>query len=566
MIIFKKIRFKNILSTGNIFTEIDLNSFNNTLVIGINGSGKSTILDALTFVLFGKSFRHINKPQLLNSITKKNLLVEIEFSIGEINYTIKRGMVPVVFEIYQNEILLNASADNRDFQQFLEKNILRTNYKSFCQVVVLGSAVYKAFMRLEAAQKREIIEDLLDLEIFTMMNNIVKGRILENINNLNKVLDEKRKIEEKLKLLQEHIDFVNTHHEETIKVYEEDNLKLQNEMHFVMEDIKEKEILLHELDEKIKDEVPINEKFQKLSSYKNKMEVKIDNYKKENDFFITHDVCPTCSQEISTGFKLQLAEDRKLEIESIEIGLDMLNDKIEKLQVQIDEYGKIKVQMYDLKYEIQNLNAKLLSSNLQIVKNEEIILKLSKKDENVSENVIETTKLLEQVKIEYCDYEEEKILYNTLSVIFKDNGIKAKIIKQYIPIMNKYINKFLADLEFFGTFDLDENFKEIIKSRYRDNFTYQSFSQGERFRIDIALLFTWREIAKIRNSLSTNLLIMDEVFDSPLDDDGIYYLFNLLNSLKGTNIFIITPKGDSIIDKFEKVITFSKNNNFSSYE
>jgi len=563
MIIFKKLRYKNFLSTGNIFTEIDLNSHDSTLIIGINGSGKSTILDALTYVLFGKSFRHINKPQLVNSITKKNLVVEIEFSIGDINYFIRRGISPVIFEIYQDEKLLNIPADNRDYQQILEKTILRTNYKSFCQVIILGSAIYKSFMRLEAAQKREIIEDLLDLVIFTIMNNIIKGRLLENANNFNKTIAEKRRLEEKLKLLQDHVDFINTHHEETIKVYEEENKKIETEICLLVDDIKNKEVLLYELGLSLKDEVSINKKFEKLSAYKNKMEIKIDDYNEENNFFNTHGVCPTCSQDISIDFKIQLAKDRKLKIETIKTGLELLNDKIKELQVQLDEIGKIKTQMYDLKYNIQNVNTKLLSLNQQVINNKKTISKLSTKDENAYENILETEKLLEETKKECYKYEEEKILYNIMALIFKDNGIKSKIIKQYIPIMNKYINKFLSDLEFFGTFELDENFKETIKSRYRDTFTYESFSQGERFRIDIAILFAWREIAKFRNSLSTNLLKMDEVFDGPLDEEGMDCLFKLFNNLKGTNVFIITPKESSVVDNFGKVIMFEKVNNFS---
>jgi len=554
MIIFKKIRWCNFLSTGNVPIEIDLNSYNSTLITGINGTGKSTLLCALTFVLFGKSFRHINKPQLLNSITKRNLLVEVEFSIGEINYRIRRGMVPIIFEIYQNDIMLNVAADSRDYQQYLERIILKTNYKSFCQVVVLGSATYKSFMRLEAAQKREIIEDLLDLEIFTNMNLVLKQKIIVNADNRNEISLERVKLENKIKILQEHISHVNSINEKTIKDYEEkvDDLK---------EEIDTYKMKIDYLIEELKDEDAYTKQLNKYNSCEIKLKNKLEMILKEIKFFKSHEHCPTCEQKIDINFQNLALSSRKLKANDIENALKEINIKSIEIMKEISNIIYIKEKINELKLK-QNYN----KTEIKYLTNQiEIILK-DINNANVSifkEDIIKYKDLLEQRKLDYYSYEEEKSLYNILTMIFKDNGVKSHIIKQYIPVMNKFINKFLSDLEFFGTFELDENFKETIKSRYRDTFSYESFSQGERFRIDIALLFTWREISKYRNSIATNLLIMDEVFDGPLDNDGIDYMFKLFESLKGTNIFVITPKGDYIMDKFDRVIMFGKKKNFS---
>ena len=566
MIIFKKIKFKNFLSVGNIFTEVDLNSHGFSLIDGINGSGKSTILDALTYVLFNKSYRDINKPQLINSITKGNLVVEIEFSIGNVNYLIRRGMSPIIFEIFQNEQLLNQAADARDYQQYLEKTILKTNYKSFCQVVVLGFATYEFFMRLVAAQKRHIIEDFLDLEIFTIMNNRLKEKIITNSERLNDLSLEKIRLLSKVKLLQEHIDYVNTNNEETKRDYEELNKDIEKKIDNTKIQLETDRILADILSEKVKGEIGLKNKLEKLISYKHKMTEDLKRLNRENIFFEKHDSCPICFQDIHKNFKAQLHEERKLEIDTVEIGLNLLFDKIIEVNDELSKIKGIKSEITQLKLNIQYSNMGITSLIQQMNNNIENIKKLSKKDETVVENIDETKRLLEQCKKEYQEYEEQKILYNSIGFILKDNGIKSQIIKRYIPIINKFINKFLSELEFFGTFELDENFKETIKSRYRDTFSYNSFSQGERFRIDIALLFTWREVAKYRNSIATNLLIMDELFDGPLDQDGMDSLFKFFGSLKNTNVFIITPKGDAIAEKFDRVITFSKNRNFSYIE
>jgi DNA repair exonuclease SbcCD ATPase subunit len=563
MIIFNKIRFRNFLSTGNIFVEIDLSSFHSTLVLGINGAGKSTLLDALTYVLFNKSYRHINKPQLLNSISKRNLLVELEFSIGDKNYLIRRGMVPNIFEIYYNDVLLNQAADSRDYQEILEKQILKTNYKTFCQVVILGSATYESFMRLAAAQKRIIIEDLLDLEIFTYMNLILKQKIIDNENNLNSVVIEKNKLENKIKLLQDHINYVNSNNEQTIKEYEELNKKVEKQIDGIRDKIKACESSINELNEEIQHEIEFNNKLNKLSLYKHKLNAKLDLLSKENEFFKVHDMCPTCSQNIDLDFKSKIIAKLKIDIEKGKINLGELNAKIEEINIKLSGIKQIKSKISTLKLDIQQYSSKISSLLQEKDNNNNVIKKYVNTDTSILDNVEETERLLEKCKKDYHEIEEMKLMYNTVSKILKDNGVKSKIIKQYIPIINYFINNFLSELEFFGTFELDENFKETIKSRYRDTFSYESFSMGERFRIDIALLFTWREISKHRNSISTNLLIMDEVFDGPLDFDGIDYMFKMFENMKKTNIFVITPKGENIETRFNRVITFHKNKNFS---
>jgi DNA repair exonuclease SbcCD ATPase subunit len=563
MIIFNKIRFRNFLSTGNIFVEIDLSSFNSTLVLGINGAGKSTLLDALTYVLFNKSYRHINKPQLLNSISKRNLLVELEFLIGDKNYLIRRGMVPNIFEIYHDGVLLNQAADSRDYQEILEKQILKTNYKTFCQVVILGSATYESFMRLAAAQKRIIIEDLLDLEIFTYMNLILKQKIIDNENNINNITIEKNKLENKLKLLQDHVSYVNSNNEQTIKEYENLNKKLEKQIDELRGKIRVCENSISELNEKIQNESEFNNKLNKLSSYKHKLNAKLDLLNKENEFFKIHDMCPTCSQNIDMDFKTRIISELKDNIKKYEINLEELNKKVEEISIKLLEIKQVKSKISTLKLNIQHHGSEVLSLLQKKDNNNSAIKKYTDTDVSVLDTIEETKSLLEQCKKDYHEVEEAKVIYNVVSKILKDNGVKSKIIKQYIPIINRFINRFLSELEFFGTFELDENFKETIKSRYRDTFSYESFSMGERFRIDIALLFTWREISKYRNSISTNLLIMDEVFDGPLDFDGIDYMFKMFENMKKTNIFVITPKGENIETRFNRVITFHKNKNFS---
>lgn len=490
-------------------------------------------------------------------------MVEIEFSIGNVNYLIRRGISPIIFEIFQNEQLLNQAADARDYQQYLEKTILKTNYKSFCQVVVLGSATYESFMRLVAAQKRHIIEDLLDLEIFTIMNNRLKEKIITNSERLNDLSLEKIKLISKVKLLQEHIDYINTNNEESKRDYEELNKDIEIKIDNTKIQLEKDRILVDILSEKVKGEIALKDKLEKLISYKHKMTEDLNRLNRENTFFEKHDSCPICFQDIHSNFKAQLHEERKLKIDTVEIGLNLLFDKIAEVNVELSKIKGIKSEISQLKLNIQYSSMGITSLTQQMNSNIESIKKLSRKDETVIDNIDETKKLLEQCKLEYQDYEEKKLLYNSIVYILKDNGIKSQIIKRYIPVFNASINKYLDILEFFCEFTIDENFKETIRSRYRDIFSYESLSQGERFRVDLALLFAFRNISKLRNSLVTNILIMDEIFDSSLDNDGIDCLFKLLGNLKETNVFIITPKGEQIAERFDRIISFQKIKNFS---
>jgi DNA repair exonuclease SbcCD ATPase subunit len=568
MILFKKIRWKNLLSTGNIFTELDLNTHNTTLIVGENGAGKSTLLDALSFVLFGKPFRKINKPQLLNTITNKQLVVEVEFSIGPNEFKIIRGMKPNIFEVYKNGTLMNQAADNRDYQDVLEKQIIRVNHKSFCQVVVLGSATFQPFMQLPAHQRREIIEDLLDLQIFTVMNSLLKDKILTNSESLIRYTTEKKSVEEKIVLVKEHLKQLQNNN---VKMIEEkksriaesneqiDNLKKQYDE--LTEQIKNAQ-------ESIKDEPTVSKKINTLGQLKHKIEANLSILNKEVGFFHQYDNCPTCKQQIDEKFKTEAIDTKQKEIVEITEGLDKLAEEYDKTNARLNEVIEIhsninttRIQIETVKTKIQSLMSycSSLESEIQNITNTMI----EEDDDKISD--LETQ--LKNIETNYYDLQDEKNVLSVASTLLKDGGIKARIIKQYIPVINKLINKYLSTMEFLCQFELDEEFNETIKSRFRDIFSYASFSEGEKMRINLAILFTWRAIAKLRNSINTNILIMDEVFDSSLDSNGTDEFLKLLNNLtKDTNTFIISHKSDQLYDKFERVIKFKKIKNFSAIE
>jgi DNA repair exonuclease SbcCD ATPase subunit len=563
MIIFNKIRWKNFLSFGNTWTEINLSATNNTLIVGTNGSGKSTLLDALTFVLFGKSFRGVNKPQLINSVNKKNLLVEISFKINNMQYVVRRGLLPSIFEIYENDVLLNPSADVKDYQQHFEKQILKANYKSFCQVVILGSASFEPFMRLSLQQKRDIIEDLLDLKIFTLMNFTLKDKLQNNIKLLNDLMNEKILLSEKLKLLSNHVQLIKINKERIIEQHSNQINSLQEELKLSDKNILEHNNHIKKLSEELLEENKIINNIDILKEYKHRMDANISSLLKSITFFEKHDTCPSCTQSINKSLMKEIIIPKKDQINRLIEGIKEWEKKYEIKNKKLLDIDKTKKNIYELTIENQIRIVKKNNIETQISFLCQEISKLSKEIKNDPTGEISSVREnLDAAVTKIYIAEENKDLLITASHMLKDSGIKAKIIKQYIPIINKCINKFLSELELFAEFELNEHFHETIKSRFRDKFTYESFSQGERFRIDIALLFAWREIAKIRNSLSTNLLIMDEVFDSPLDFDGVEYLFKMLFNLKNTNIFIISPKSD-LYDKFNSVIKFHRIKHFS---
>ena len=564
-ILFTQLRWKNFLSTGNIFTEIDLNRTTNTLIVGENGAGKSTILDAVTYVLFGKPFRKINKPQLLNTITRKDMVVEIDFAIGQHKYTIRRGIKPNLFEVLQNDELINQSAEMRDYQEHLEKHILKMNFKSFCQVVMLGSASFVPFMQLPAGQRREIIEDLLDLQIFTTMNSILKDKVSLNTSELRDIASDQKVLTEKIKLIQEHLLEKQNSNEKIIAEKKERIADTNVQIVDLGKKYWELNVENDTLKEQLVDEKSISTRIDKLAQLRHQIEAKRAVIDKDIKFFEKHDNCPTCTQAISKDFRDITVDSKVKETETI-------NDGLVKLAKQYDESNVKLQQIIDVRTMINN------NSMIQHSYKSKIDALADYRDELEAEikgiaktHADDGDRKLEDLEVElnsvaerYNNSMDEKQVLSAASMLLKDGGIKAKIIKQYIPIINKLINKYLSAMDFFVQFELDEEFNETIKSRFRDEFSYASFSEGEKMRINLAILFTWRAVAKLRNSASTNLLIMDEVFDSSLDTNGTEEFFKILQQLTSdTNTFIISHKGDQLYDKFEKVLKFEKKQNFS---
>jgi DNA repair exonuclease SbcCD ATPase subunit len=565
MIVFKLIRWKNFLSTGNIFTELELSTSKTTLIVGENGAGKSTLLDALSFVLFGKPFRKINKPQLLNTITNKQLLVEVEFAIGPNEYKIIRGMKPNVFEVYKNDKLMNQSAEMKDYQEVLEKQIIKVNHKSFCQVVVLGSATFQPFMQLSTPQRREIIEDLLDLQIFTTMNLLLKDKVQLNAENIYQANSDKKLIEEKLILVREHLTEIQNNNEKLIEEKHQRVRETIEQVKKLTEEYKDIESKCKELELSLTEEDTISKKINKLGQLKHQIEANLGVLNKEVNFFHKYDNCPTCKQQIDDVFKKETVESKQKEIQAIEDGLKKLAVEYEKVNAKLNEIVEIHCEINSQKLEMNSLKIKISS----LFDYRET---LDKEIENIGKTSVsqddgkvpELEKQLKDIEKSYNELLEERNLFQVAGALLKDGGIKSKIIKQYIPVINKLINKYLSAMEFMCQFELDEQFNETIKSRYRDVFSYASFSEGEKMRINLAILFTWRAIAKLRNSINTNILIMDEVFDSSLDANGTEEFLKIINSLTlDTNTFIISHKSDQLYDKFEKVLRFEKHKNFS---
>jgi DNA repair exonuclease SbcCD ATPase subunit len=567
MILFKTIRWQNLLSTGNTWTEIRLNKSNATLIIGENGAGKSTILDALSFGLYGKPFRKINKPQLLNAINQKNLLVEVEFSIGKRNYLIRRGIKPTIFEIYQDNVMLNQNSESKEYQDILERSILKLNHKSFSQIVVLGSTTFVPFMQLTAAARREVIEDLLDIQIFTTMNVLLKEKISENKSGITDANHQISLIEQKIDLNKKHIESLKQNNEEII---DEKWAKIQENNVAIIKYTKEYEDIKKEhteLLDKILDESKVSKKITILTQMKKELEYKLADLKENVQFFHDNDTCPTCTQNIDHDFKEETLSKRNVKISDIQDGIEKITNDIKSWVTREKEIKKIKSKVEDLAFEILNKrNMRDMHKQYNIELNAEV-KKLKEKNQKIHTDTHDQNlfadELTEKHKLKE-DLTNERSLLDVAITILKDGGIKTRIIKQYIPVINKLINKYLSSMDFFVDFQLNESFEESIKSRFRDEFSYESFSEGEKMRIDLALLFTWRSIAKLRNSASTNLLIMDEVFDSSLDGVGTEKFLGIIKSLtKETNVFIISHKGDQLIDKFTDIIKFEKHKNFS---
>ena len=566
MIIFENLKWKNFLSTGNQFTEVNLAQDKSTIIVGANGAGKSTILDALTFALFGKPFRKINKPQLLNSINQGDCVVNLNFNIGRNKYEVTRGIKPAIFEVKQNGAVLNQDASVNDQQKNFEQTILKMNYKSFTQIVVLGSSTFVPFMRLPLAARRDIIEDILDIQIFSSMNVNLKDKI-RNIN------DELKDHEYKLSLVKEKIDMQKQFMLDIEKKNKEDiQEKESRKEQFLTEALGyETEILNNdkEIDTKtsaVSDTQKIKATIAKVETLKNKISTKQNSYAKEKSFFEENDSCPTCGQGIEEHFKhekVTLLSDKLTEVEK---AMSDLGQQLSDLQSQentfillIDEINQLNLKNRQLKNDINSLHRRIEDLDRDIRKlrdtdvNQREQFSILKSLDNQSKEI---QKVISETK-------EEKDCLTTATQLLKDSGIKTRIIKKYLPTMNKLINEYLDKMEFSASFMLDESFSEVIKSRYRDEFSYESFSEGEKARIDIALLLTWRSIAKLKNSVDTNLLILDEIFDGSLDQSGNSDLGWILKTFDDkTNVFVISHR-DNMADKFDRCLRFEKHKNFS---
>jgi len=565
MIIFKTVRWRNFLSTGNNFTEIQLDRNSTTLIIGENGAGKSTILDALCFGLFGKPFRGINKAQLINSVNMSGAMVEVEFEIGTKKIKVVRGIKPNVFEIYVNGKMYNQDANSRDYQKYLEQQILKLNYRSFTQVVILGSSTFIPFMQLKARHRREVVEEILDIQIFSLMNMLLKQKLKNNAEEIRDVEYKTSLTEEKVDLQINYIDEIKKNKNKLLK---DKSILFASNQEEVYK--RQKKVIKYEntniaLLKQIVDSDTIKSKYQKLQSIKSTLNEKHRAHSSTINFFETNEDCPTCQQHISEIFKTNIIKKKTKETDKISDGLLELKAELEKYK--------------DRQKEIVEIANGIREHEVQIAKDNESILQLEKFNSTLQSEI----DVLEHADVNKNDYEklgdlkssllnltyqkskllEDKTYSETAKNMLQDTGIKTKIIKQYLPIMNKLINTYLSSMEFYVNFTLDENFEETIKSRHRDDFSYTSFSEGEKMRIDLALLFTWRAVAKMKNSANTNLLILDEIFDSSLDGTGTDEFLKILNTLGGENVFVISHKQDALADKFRSTIKFHKAKNFS---
>jgi DNA repair exonuclease SbcCD ATPase subunit len=568
MIIFKTVRWKNLLSTGNNFTEIDLCGHHTSILLGQSGSGKSTLLDAIAFALFNRPFRNINKNQLVNMINQKNCLVEVEFTIGTQHYLIRRGIKPTVFEIFCDGTLLNQDSHTKDYQQYLEKSILKFNFKSFTQIIVLGASNFTPFMQLKPSDRRIIIEGLLDIEIFSVMNVLLKQRVstLKNVSQENDYAISL--VREKIDLQSKYISDLSQSKQEKIQdnltIIEKNKLQAQEYLNQIVA-FKES---ISQLKERLNFKAELISQMDKIKDIKGKLDTNIKKAKKEIVFYEENDTCPTCQQNIPDNFKSTEIEKKNYKISEWQNGLSDAESALSKFLVKMEEARQVEDK-------IDNIESQIIKHQSMIDGINQFIKKIAKETLDMKKDndaPKECSDRLNELNDEYKKLEHNKQQYSyqrniqeLATALLKDNGVKARIIKQYLPLINKHTNIFLNAMNFFVSFNIDEEFNESIKSRGRDDFSYENFSEGEKQRIDLALLFTWRTIAKMKNSVNTNLLIMDEVLDSYLDTTATENVLQLLNSdmFKDTNIFVISHK-ETISDKFNKTIRFTKNKNFSN--
>ena len=566
MIIFRNVKWKNLLSTGNYWTEVKLDSTNNTLVVGENGSGKSTMLDALCFALFGKPFRSINKPQLLNSINQKDCVVEVVFDNGNKNYKIVRGIKPNIFEIYCNGDLINQDAAVRDYQEFLEKFILKLNYKSFTQIVILGSASFTPFMQLSASDRRAIIEDLLDIQIFSTMNGLIRERLTNNKDLIANKKHEIDLVQQKYDMQKKHIDDLKQNNEDKVNEYVKEISCHNDTISFLLSNVATLTAETEKLQLVVATKIDTETKVKKITKLESQIESNLSKFQKDISFFQSHDDCPTCRQTIASSFKEEELSNLSTKVDECKHGLSELEKRLLEEQSKLNSINETQKLINQKQVEIATANTTISETNKMIARLHKLIdeLKGSKVVTDLEEQRLKELKdSLSTLQSNLKQLIEEKSYYEVASTLLKDTGIKTKIVKQYLPIINKLVNKYLASLDFFVNFNLDESFKETIKSRHRDEFSYNNFSEGEKQRIDMALMLTWRAVAKLKNSSNTNLLILDETFDSSLDTNGTEELMKILHMLEGVNLFVISHKGDILQDKFANVIRFTKEKNFS---
>ena len=565
---FHSVQFKNFLSTGNTFTKIDLNKSPTTLIVGANGAGKSTMLDALSFGLFGKPYRNINKPQLINTINSKDCVVEVEFSVGPNGYKVVRGIKPNIFEIYKNGQVINESSHAKEFQKMLEQNILKLNHKSFHQIVVLGSSSFIPFMQLTAAHRREVIEDLLDINIFSKMNTVLKDNIANLKDKIRDAVHQVDIVKNKIEVQRKYINDIKNLNEE--KIYEKQTeIKAQENTieQIELENEEIQETLAAKYDQVAERLEQAGSTFQDNRMLKAYHQSEMKKLVKEDKFFQENDVCPTCTQEIDETIKKQKSQDIAKKAKEIQKAFQAVEESLSTGKELVDDLQEQNKKSMELNATLRDNNTKISMSRRLIQKLEQEITDTSDSKENIKqankdlENYIDEKDDLLTQKLELS---EEYDYSSVIAEMLKDTGIKTKIIRQYLPVMNKLVNQYLQTLDFFVHFELNESFSETIRSRHRDNFSYDSFSEGEKQRIDLALLFTWRQIAKMKNSVATNLLILDETFDSSLDNDGVENLFKIIHTLGAdTNVFVISHKGEILDGRFKSKMEFYKDKNFS---
>tara|TARA_A100001234_G_scaffold115243_1_gene101125 strand:- start:971 stop:2683 length:1713 start_codon:yes stop_codon:yes gene_type:complete len=566
MILFEKLRYKNFLSTGNQFTEINFTTASTTLVIGNNGAGKSTMLDALTFALFGKSYRGVNKPQLINSVNEKECLVEIEFKIADTSWKVVRGIKPAIFQIYKNGELLNSDAAAKDQQIWFESVVLKMNYKSFTQIVILGSSNFVPFMQLTAASRREVIEDLLDIKIFSSMNQVLKDRVKNSRDQIRTLELKKDSLEDKVHMQRDFIEEVERVADTDINQKKNQIKTLTETQDTLLKGALENENQLLEKQKELEKYSGATKKLRQLGNLKGKISQKITGIIKDHKFFSDNTVCPTCNQDIEETFRINRIDDAQNKAKELQSGFTQLEEAIKEEEEREHQFSIVSKEVTNLTHEISQINTKISGYQRQVRDLEQEIQtvadRLAKRNSE-HEKLKELQDKLASAVLETDEHKNQLINYSFVSDLLRDGGVKTQIIKKYLPLINQEVNRYLQMMEFYINFKLNEEFNETIESPIQEDFSYASFSEGEKMRIDLALLFTWREVAKIKNSLNCNLIIFDETFDSSLDGFGTDEFMRIIRFvIKDANVFVISHK-EGMRDKFLNVLKFEKVKGFS---